>query len=85
MIYDDGYIPTPSYDRLNEIQPVASFISKKIIMLKNTIASSNDTDEKIDAIASMTMCQSSINLLMLAYLTEDSSFVEEAKHLYRGL
>ena len=84
-MYDDGYIPTPSYDRTDDIIPVASFISKKIIMLKNTIASSNDTDEKIDAIASMTMCQSSINLLMLAYLTEDTSFIEQAKHLYRGI
>lgn len=84
-MYDDGYIPIPSSVRLDEIQPIAAFISKKIIVLKNTLSSSDDIDEKIDAIASMTMCQSSINLLMLAYLTEDSSFIEQAKHLYRGL
>ena len=85
MMYDDGYIPIPSSVRLDEIQPVAAFISKKIIMLKNTLATSNDVDEKIDTMASLTVCQSSINLLLLAYLTEDSSFVEQAKHLYRGI
>ena len=85
MMYDDGYIPIPSSVRLDEIQPVAAFISKKIVVLKNTLATSDDTDEKIDAMSSIIICQSSINLLLMAYLTEDSSFVEQAKHLYRGL
>lgn len=86
MTYDDdGYIPAPSYQRLDEIHSVSSFISKKIIVLRNTIATSDDTDEKIDSIAAMSMCQSSINLLMLAYITEDASFIEQAKHLYRGI
>lgn len=85
MIYDDGFIPLPSSIRLDEIQPTASFIAKKMIVLRKTIITSDDVDEKIDAIASMTMCQSSINLLMLAYHTEDSSFIETAKHLYRGI
>lgn len=85
MIYDDGFFPIPSSVRLDEIQPVASFISNKIVMLKNTLATSNDVDEKMDTLASLTVCQSSINLLLLAYLTEDSSFVEQAKHLYRGI
>ena len=84
-MYDDRFIPMPSSYRLDEIQPVAAFIANKIVALRSTIATSVDDQEKIDSIAAMTMCQSSINLLILAYITEDSSFVEQAKHIYRGL
>ena len=85
MMYDDGYIPIPSSVRLDEIQPVAAFISKKIVVLKNTLATSDDVDEKIETISSIALCQTSISLLMIAYLTEDTSFIEQAKHLYRGI
>jgi hypothetical protein len=84
-MYDDGYIPIPSSVRLDEIQPVAAFISKKIVVLKNTLATSDDVDEKIETISSIALCQASISLLMIAYLTEDISFIEQAKHLYRGI
>ena len=85
MFYDDNYIPFPSSEKLNEIEPVATFISKKIVSLKRTLDTSTDLDEKIDTIAGLIMCESSISLLSLAYLTENNSLIEEAKNIYRGL
>jgi len=85
MFYDDNYIPFPSSERLDEIEPIATFISKKMVSLKRTLDTSADLDEKIDTIAGLIMCESSISLLSLAYLTENNSLVEEAKNIYRGL
>jgi hypothetical protein len=85
MFYDDNYIPSPLNDRLNEIEPIATFISKKMVSLKRTLNTSTDLDEKIDTIAGLIMCESSISLLSLAYLTENHSLVEEAKNIYREL
>ena len=85
MFYDDAYIPSTLNDRLNEIEPIATFISKKMVLLKRTLNTSNDLDEKIDTIAGLIMCKSSISLLSLAYLTENHSLIEEAKNIYRGL
>ena len=85
MFYDDNYIPFPSSEKLNEIEPVAIFISKKMVSLKRTLDTSADLDEKIDTIAGLIMCESSISLLSLAYLTENNSLIEEAKNIYRGL
>jgi len=85
MLYDDNYIPSPSLERLNEIEPVATFISKKMVSLKRTLNTSNDLDEKIDTLSELIMCESSISLLSLAYLTENTSYVEVAKNIYRGL
>ena len=85
MFYDDNYIPFPSSERLDEIEPVATFITKKIVSLKRTLNTSTDLDEKIDTIAGLIMCESSISLLSLAYLTENKSLIEEAKNIYRGL
>jgi hypothetical protein len=84
-MYDDGFIPLPSSVRLDEIGPTASFISKKMLSLRKTLSTSDDIDERIEVVANMGLCQSSINLLMLAYLSEDASFVDTAKHLYRGI
>jgi len=85
MFYDDNYIPFPSSERLNEIEPVVTFISKKMVSLKRTLNTSNDLEEKIDTIAGLIMCESSISLLSLTYLTENHSLIEEAKNIYRGL
>lgn len=85
MFYDDNYIPSPSLERLNEIEPVAIFISKKMVSLKRTLNTSEDLNEKIDTLAELIMCESSISLLSLAYLTENTSYVEVAKNIYRGL
>jgi hypothetical protein len=85
MFYDDNYIPFPSSERLDEIEPVAIFISKKMVSLKRTLNTSNDLDEKIDTIAGLIMCESSISLLSLAYLTENNLLIEEAKNIYRGI
>lgn len=85
MFYDDNYIPFPSSEKLNEIEPVATFISKKMVSLKRTLDTSADLDEKMDTIAGLIMCESSISLLSLAYLTENNSLIEEAKNIYRGL
>ena len=83
MLDDDGFIPLPSPARFDEISKVSSFVAKKMSVLKNTILTSDDTDEKIETIANMILCQSSINLLCLAYLTEDYSFIEQSKSIYR--
>jgi hypothetical protein len=85
MFYDDNYIPSPLNDRLNEIEPIATFISKKIVSLKRTLDTSEDLNEKIDTLSELIMCESSISLLSLAYLTENHSLIEEAKNIYRGL
>ena len=85
MFYDDTYIPSPLNDRLNEIEPIAIFISKKMISLKRTLDTSEDLNEKIDTLSELIMCESSISLLSLAYLTENTSYVEVAKNIYRGL
>jgi hypothetical protein len=85
MFDDDGLFPLPSSARLDEINKVSSFVAKKMSVLKNTILTSDDTEEKIETIANMILCQSSINLLCLAYLTEDYSFIEQSKNIYRGI
>lgn len=85
MFDDDGLFPLPSSARLDEINKVSSFVAKKMSVLKNTILTTDDTEEKIETIANMILCQSSINLLCLAYLTEDYSFIEQSKNIYRGI
>ena len=85
MFDDDRYIPSPSYNRLTEIDSLASYITKRMIASRNTIATSNDTDEKIDAIASIVMCDCSLSLLLMSYLTENAAFIEQAKNIYRGI
>jgi len=85
MFDDYGFFPLPSSARLDEINKVSSFVAKKMSVLKNTILTTDDTEEKIETIANMILCQSSINLLCLAYLTEDYSFIEQSKNIYRGI
>lgn len=85
FIDDSGYIPDFPSTRITEIVPIAAFISKKMVVLRNTIASSTDTEEKLDALSQLMLCQSSISILFLAYLTEENIYLEQAKHLYRGI
>ena len=85
MFDDDRLFPLPSSARFDEISKVSSFVARKMSVLKNTILTSDDTEEKIETIANMILCQSSINLLCLAYLTEDYSFIEQSKNIYRGI
>jgi hypothetical protein len=85
MYFDNGYIPEVTTNRLNEIEPATTFIAKKMVTLRNTLATSQDTEEQITTISQLLLCQSSISLLMMAYLTDDYSYVEKSKHLYRGL
>lgn len=85
-MYDyDEVFPLPSSSRLDEINQVSLFVAKKMNVLKNTLITSDDTDEKIETIANIILCHSSIQLLSLAYLTEDYSFIEQSKNIYRAI
>jgi hypothetical protein len=81
---DDSYYDT-SINRLNEIEPVADFITKKIVALRSTMITSNDTDEMLEIIAKLIMLQSSLCLLHTAYITENNKHIEQAKNIYRGI
>ena len=85
MYFDDGFIPEPTHNKLDEITPLATFISKRMCMLKRTISTSVDVEEQIEAVCNLILCQSSLSLLSLAYLTEDYGHIEQAKELYRGI
>ena len=81
---DESYYNTNSH-RLQEIEPIADFITKKIVALRSSIITSNDTEEKIDTLASIVMLQSSLCLLHTAYITENNIHIEQAKNIYRGI
>lgn len=81
---DDSYYET-SINRVKEIEPVADFITTKILALRNTMITSNDTDEMLEIIAKLIMLQSSLCLLHTAYITENSTHIEQAKNIYRGI
>ena len=84
FIDDEPYYNTTSH-RLQEIEPVADFIAKKIIALRSTMITSNDTNEMLETIASLVMLQSSLCLLHTAYITENNIHIEQAKNIYRGI
>jgi hypothetical protein len=84
FIDDDSYYNTNS-QRLLEIEPVADFIAKKIVALRSTMITSNDTNEMLETIASLVMLQSSLCLLHTAYITENNIHIEQAKNIYRGI
>lgn len=81
---DEPYYNTNSH-RLQEIEPIADFITKKIVSLRSSMITSNDTQEKIDTLASIVMLQSSLCLLHTAYITENNIHIEQAKNIYRGI
>lgn len=81
---DDSYYET-SINRLKEIEPVADFITTKIVALRSTMITSNDTDEMLEIIAKLIMLQSSLSLLHTAYITENNTHIEQAKNIYRGI
>jgi hypothetical protein len=81
---DESYYNTNSH-RLQEIEPIADFITKKIVALRSSMITSNDTQEKIDTLASIVMLQSSLCLLHTAYITENNIHIEQAKNIYRGV
>ena len=81
---DESYYNTNS-NRLQEIEPIADFITKKIVALRSSMITSNDTQEKIDTLASIVMLQSSLCLLHTAYITENNIHIEQAKNIYRGI
>jgi hypothetical protein len=85
MYFDDGFIPEPNQIRNDDIIPLVGYIAKTMVALRNTLNTSTDIDEKIDTISKLALCQSSISLLSLAYLTEDYEHIQQAKHLYRGI
>jgi hypothetical protein len=84
FIDDDSYYNTSS-QRLLEIEPVADFITKKIIALRSTMITSKDTNEMLETLASIVMLQSSLCLLHTAYITENNIHIEQAKNIYRGI
>lgn len=81
---DETYYNTNSH-RLQEIEPIADFITKKIVSLRSSMITSTDTQEKIDTLASIVMLQSSLCLLHTAYITENNIHIEQAKNIYRGI
>ena len=81
---DESYYNTNSH-RLQEIEPIADFITKKIVALRSSMITANDTEEKIDTLASIVMLQSSLCLLHTAYITENNIHIEQAKNIYRGI
>jgi hypothetical protein len=85
MLYEDNFIPFPPNETGPEIDPIANFVSRKICSLKRTLDTSTDIEEKIDTISEILMCEASIALLTLAYLTENASLIEDAKNIYRGI
>ena len=86
MFFDseESYYNTTSH-RLQEIEPIADFITKKIVALRSSMITSKDTDEKIDTLTSIVMLQSSLCLLHTAYITENNIHIEQAKNIYRGI
>lgn len=85
MYFDDGFIPEPNQIRTDEIIPLVGYIAKTMVALRNTLNTSTDADEQIVTISKLILCQSSISLLSLAYLTEDYEHIEQAKQIYRGI
>jgi hypothetical protein len=81
---DESYYNTNSH-RLQEIEPIADFITKKIVALRSSMITSNDTQEKIDTLASIVMLQSALCLLHTAYISENNIHIEQAKNIYRGI
>ena len=77
--------PLYADNKLDAIEPIADFISKKMISMKYTLKTSSDVEEKIDTISNVVMCQAAISLLHLAYTSGNPSFIEEAKNIFRGL
>lgn len=76
--------PLYADNKLDAIESIADFISKKMISMKYTLKTSSDVEEKIDAISDLVMCEAAISLLHLAYTTGNLSFVENSKEIIKS-
>lgn len=80
---NDYYIPAFEENNIQKIIPIAAFIGKKIKANKIAFITSSDADEKTEINASLSMCQSALCLLCLAYISESDDLVEIAKEIIR--
>lgn len=80
---NDCYIPAYKENSLEKIIPAAAFIGKKIKANKIAFITSTDGDEKIEINASLSLCQSALVLLCMAYISESDDLVEIAKEIIR--
>ncbi len=76
----------PIYDQTEKqsIIPIAEFLAKKIVALKKSYSTSDDSEEKREIIATLTFHQSALLLLALSFLMDSPELTELAKEIFRN-
>ena len=84
---DQPFLLAPDFEnqRITEIEPLAGFIKSKLVGLYASFATADDTDEKHEIVAQMTMSTASAALLTLGYIAERPSLAEMARELMRRI
>lgn len=76
----------PIYDQTERqsIIPIAEFLAKKIVALKKSYSTSDDSEEKREIIATLIFHNSALLLLSLSFFAESPELAELAKEIFRN-
>ncbi len=84
-MYEDTHLfPTYNYHNNESIIPAATFIAKKIIALKKSFMTSQDSDERNEIQTTLMFHQSVLLLLCLSFFTETQELTDLAKEIFRN-
>ena len=84
-MYEDTHLfPTYNYHNNESIIPAATFIAKKIIALKKSFMTSQDSDERDEVQTMLMFHQSVLLLLCLSFFTETQELTDLAKEIFRN-
>jgi hypothetical protein len=70
---------------MENIIPIAEFISRRLRSLNKSFRTSVDPEEKQELMTQIVLCSSSLALLHLAYYAESQTLIDASKELFRGL
>ena len=84
-MYEDTHLfPTYDYHSNESIIPAATFIAKKIVALKKSFMTSQDSDERNEILSTLMFHQSVLLLLCLSFFTEAQELTDLAKEIFRN-
>lgn len=84
-MYEDMHLfPTYDYHNNESVVPAATFIARKIIALKKSFMTSQDSDERDDIQTTLMFHQSVLLLLCLSFFTETQELTDLAKEIFRN-
>ena len=84
MYADTHLLPTYDQSSNENIAPIAIFVAKKIVSLKKSFMTSQDSDERNEIQTTLMFHQSVLLLLCLSFFTETQERTDLAKEIFRN-